>query len=327
MRRRDFITLVGGASAWPLAARAQQAVPVIGYLNSQSPETFMPFTASFRKGLGELGYTEGRDVAIEYRWARGQYEQLAPMANELVQRQVSVLVTTGGEPAALAAKAATSTIPHVFLIGNDPVRQGLVAAYNRPGGNSTGASLMTSAIESKRLGLLRALLPSGIRIALLSNPNYPDTEVRKRSLLEAALISGHEIFALSARDEREIGDAFKELAGQRVDAMLVMADPFFNSRRNQIVALAARAGTPAIYEWREYVTAGGLMSYGPELPELYRQVGRYAGRILKGEKPADMPILQPTRFVLVLNLAAAKALGLQVPDTLPARTRHTCRAR
>jgi putative tryptophan/tyrosine transport system substrate-binding protein len=321
MRRREFITLLGGAAAaWPLAARAQQsAIPLIGYLNTQSPETFTPFTAAFQRGLGELGYTEGRSVAIEYRWARGRYEQLALMAAELVQRQVSVLVTTGGEPAAFAAKAATSNIPHVFLIGNDPVQQGLVTAFNRPGGNSTGASLMTSAIESKRLGLLRALLPSGVKVALLTNPNYPDSEVRKRSLVEAARVSGHEIFVLSARDESEIDHAFKELARQPVDAMLVMADPFFASRRNQIVALAARAATPAIYEWREFVAAGGLMSYGPELPELYRQVGRYTGRILKGEKPADMPILQPTKFMLVLNLAGAKALGLQVPDTLLAQ--------
>jgi putative tryptophan/tyrosine transport system substrate-binding protein len=294
-------------------------MPVIGFLNTQSPESFMPFTAAFREGLEEHGYTEGRNVAIEYRWARGQYERLAAMANELVQRRVSVLVTTGGEPAAFAAKAATSTIPHVFLVGLDPVQKGLVAAFNRPGGNSTGASVLTPAIESKRLGLLRALLPNGNRVALLTNPNYPDTEVRKRGLLEAARISRHEIFMLSARDEREIDNAFNEAMGQRVDALLVMADPFFNSRRNQIVALAARAAIPAIHEWREYVIAGGLMSYGPQLPELYRQVGRYTGRVLKGEKPADMPILQPTKFELVLNLAAAKALGLKVPDTLLAQ--------
>ena len=321
MRRREFIKLLGGATAaWPFAVRAQQpTMPVIGFLNTQSPETFASFAAAFREGLTELGYVEGRTVAIEYRWARGQYDRLGPMATELVQRRVSVLVTTGGEPAAFAGKAATSTIPQIFLIGSDPVRQGLVLAYNRPGGNITGVNLLTSNLGPKRLGLLRALLPNGTRIALLSNPDYPDSGTLTRDVLEAARASGHEIVILSARNEREIDKAFAELPGLRVDALQVAADPFFNSRRNQIVEHAARAAVPTIYEWREYVAVGGLMSYGTVIADLYRQVGRYTGRVLKGEKPADMPILQPTKFEFVLNLTTAKTLGLKVPDTLLAQ--------
>ena len=319
MRRREFLGAIGGAATWPFAARAQQPMPVVGFLNTQSPETFAPFVVAFREGLADLGYTENRNVAIEYRWARGQYDRLTPMASELVERRVAVLVTTGGEPAAHAAKAVNSTIPHVFLIGGDPVRQGLAAAYNRPGGNMTGANLLTTELEPKRLGLLRALLPNSTRIALLTNPTYPDAEVQKREVLAAARISGHEIVMMTARDGGEIDTVFASLAGHRVDALLVAADPFFNSRRNQIVALAARIAMPAIYEWREYVAAGGLMSYGTVIADLYRHVGRYTGRVLRGEKPADMPILQPTKFEFVLNLAAARALGLKVPDTLLAQ--------
>jgi putative ABC transport system substrate-binding protein len=304
-------------------AFGQQSVPVVGFLNTQSPEAFASFVAAFRDGLADLGYVDGRNVAIEYRWARGQYDRLAPMAAELVERRVAVLVTTGGERAAFAGKAATSSIPQVFLIGGDPVRQGLVAAYNRPGGNVTGANLLTSQLEPKRLGLLRALLPNGTRIALLTNPTYPEVENQKRDVLAAARVSGHEIVTVSARDESEIDKVFADLPRLRIDALQVAADPFFNSRRNQIVALAARAAIPAIYEWREYVAAGGLMSYGTVIADLYRQTGRYAGRVLKGEKPADMPILQPSKFEFVLNLAAAKALGLKVPDTLLAQADDT----
>jgi putative ABC transport system substrate-binding protein len=320
MRRREFITLLGGAAAWPHAAHAQQsAMPLIGFLNTQAPESFAPFVEAYRKGLAELGYMDGRNVSIEYRWARGQNDRLGPMAVELVERRVSVLVTTGGEVAAVAGKKATSTIPHVFLMGGDPVRLGLVAAYNRPGGNATGAVLLTTTLDTKRLGLLRAMLPNGTRIALLVNPNFPDAESRKSRVLEAARSTGHEIIVLSARDSNEIDKAFKDLAAQRIDALLVSGDPFFNSRREQIVALAAHVAMPAIYEWREFAATGGLTSYGTQLPEEYRQVGRYTGRILKGEKPGDLPVLLPTKFELVINLRTTKSLGLTIPATLLAQ--------
>jgi putative ABC transport system substrate-binding protein len=335
MRRREFIALMTAAAApaacSALAAHAQQ-VPVIGFLNTQLPESFALYVEAYRQGLGELGYTEGRNVAIEYRWARGQNDRLAPMAAELVERRVSVLVTTGGDVAALAGKKATSTIPQVFLLGGDPVRLGVVPAFNRPGGNVTGATLLSTTLDTKRLGLLRALLPSGTRIALLINPNFPETESRKNAVLEAARSTGHEIVVFSARDADEIDKAFKDLAGQRTEALLVSGNPFFNSRREQIVALAAHVAMPAIYEWREFAATGGLMSYGTQLPEQYRQVGRYTGRVLRGEKPADMPILLPTKFELVLNLKTVRALGLTVPATLlmlwtappPARECHGC---
>jgi putative ABC transport system substrate-binding protein len=317
--------LLGCAAAVisPAAAVAQQTMPVVGFLNTQSPEVFASFVDAFRHGLGELGYTEGRNVAIEYRWARGQYERLRPMAAELIQRRVSVLVTTGGEPAAHAGKAVNSSVPQVFLIGGDPVQQGLVATYNRPGGNLTGANLLTRELEPKRLGLLRALLPGSRRIALLVNPAFPGVEAQKSAVFQAVRTTGHEIVEISARDEGEIDAAFASLPGLRVDALQVAADPFFNGRRNQIVALAARAATPAIYEWREYVAVGGLMSYGTVIADIYRQIGRYTGRVLKGEKPADMPILQPSKFEFVLNLAVAKALGLKIPDTLLAQADDT----
>ena len=320
MRRREFIAGLGGAAVWPVVARAQQAtMPVIGFLHTQSPEPFAPFVEAYRQGLGDLGYTDGRNVAIEYRWARGQNDRLIPLATELVERRVSVLVTTGGDTAALAGKQATSTIPQVFLMGSDPVRLGVVAAFNRPGGNVTGAILLSTTLDTKRLGLLRALLPNSSRIALLSNPDFPEAVFRKNGVLEAARTTGHEVVALTARDQGEIDKAFKELLGQPFDALLVAGDPFFNSRREQIVALAAHVGLPAIYEWREFAVTGGLMSYGTQLAEQYRQTGRYTGRILKGEKPADMPILLPTKFELVINLKTSKALGLTIPATLLAQ--------
>jgi ABC-type uncharacterized transport system substrate-binding protein len=318
MKRREFISLLGGAAAvWPLAAYAQQPrLPVIGFLNTQGPESFASFVESFRQGLGEHGFLEGSNVMIEYRWARGRPDQLLPMATELAERRVTVLVTTGGELAAFAAKQATSTIPHVFLVGSDPAEQGLVAAYNRPGGNITGVTLQTSGLDAKRLGLLRELLPNGAKIALLTNPDFPTAEKRKNEVIAAAHTTGHEIAVLAARDQGEINRAFKMLGDRRVDALVVSADPFFNSRREQIVTLAAHIAIPAVYEWREYAAAGGLMSYGPRLPEQYREVGRYTGRILKGEKPAEMPILLPTKFELVINLNTAKLLGLVLPPTL-----------
>jgi len=317
MRRRDFLGVLGGAAAtWPLAVRAQQPVPVIGFLNTQNPETFAVFVNGFRRGLRDNGYIEGQNLGIEYRWAEGQYDRLPRLAAELVARRVSILVSTGGEPAAFAAKAATSTTPIVFLIAGDPVRLGLVSAFNRPGGNLTGVVLLTTSLEPKRIGLLRDLLPNSSRLALLANPTFPDSDLRQRQVIEAVRSTGQDIVVLTASSVPEIEKRFAELATVRADALLVAADPFFNSQREQIVALAARHRMPAMYEWREYTAAGGLMSYGTQLPEMFRLVGQYAARILKGEKPTDMPILQPTKFELVVNMKAARALGLTVPVTL-----------
>jgi putative ABC transport system substrate-binding protein len=318
MKRREFLLGLAGAAALPASANAQQQ-PVIGFLNSQSPEGFVPYVEAYRQGLAELGYMEGHNIATEYRWARGRPELLQPMAADLVARRVSVLVTTGGETVAVEAKKATTAIPHIFLIGGDPIRVGLVNAYNRPGGNSTGANLLTTSLEPKRLGLLRALLPEGRQITFLMNPNGPAGEPRKDDVIAAARATNHEIIVLSARDPGEIDQAFKELEGRRTDALLVSGDPFFNSRREQIVALANHIAMPAIYEWREFAAAGGLMSYGTVITEQFRNVGRYTGRVLKGEKPADMPVLQPSKFELVINLKTAKAIGLKVPDTLLAQ--------
>jgi len=318
MKRRRFLALLGSSiAAPPLASHAQQqSTPVIGFLNTQDAKAFSVFVDGFRRGLQETGFSEGRNLGIEFRWAEGRYERLPALAAELVARNVSVLVSTGGEPAALAAKAATSTTPIVFLIAGDPVRLGLTSAFNRPGGNATGAVLLTTALEPKRIGLLRDMLPNSRRLALLANPTFPDSELRQRQTIEAARSNGQEIVVVTASTEGDIDKRFAELAGLRPDAMLVAADPFFNSRRNQIVALAARYGLPAMYEWREFVTAGGLMSYGTQLPDSFRMVGQYTGRILKGEKPSEMPVLQPTKFELVVNMKTARALGLSVPVTL-----------
>lgn len=318
MRRREFLAGIAGATVLPAVARGQQQ-PVIGFLNSQSPEGFAPYVEAYRQGLAEFGYTEGQNVAAEYRWARGRPELLQPMAADLIDRRISILVTTGGEAVAVAGKKATTTVPHVFLIGGDPVRLGLVDAYNRPGGNSTGVILLTTSLEPKRLGQLRILLPDSRKIALLMNPNFPAAEARKNDVISAARTTDHEIVALNARDPAEIDQAFKELGSLRADALLVSGDPFFNSRREQIVALANHVAIPAIYEWREFAAAGGLMSYGTVITEQFRNVGRYTGRVLKGEKPADMPVLQPAKFELVINLKTARAIGLKVPDTLLAQ--------
>ena len=320
MRRRKFIVLAGGAAAlWPLAARAQQpATPVIGFLSSVSPQPFANYVAGFRAGLKEAGYIDGQNVTIEFRWAEGHYDRLPEMAADLVRHKVTVLVSTGGEPSVLAAKAATTTIPIVFTTGVDPIRAGFVSSLSRPGGNITGVYLFTSTIESKRLGLLRALVPGVQLIAVLLNPNRQDYTRQKGDVEEAARTIGQQIHLLSASNESEIDAAFATATQLRVGALLVGADPFLNSQRDKIIALAARYAIPAIYEQREHALAGGLMSYGTNISDGYRQAGVYAGRILKGEKPGDLPVVQSVRFELVINLKTAKALGIEVPPNLSA---------
>jgi ABC-type uncharacterized transport system substrate-binding protein len=313
MRRRDFITLIGGgAAAWPLAAGAQPAMPVIEFLNSRSPDDAAHLVAAFRRGLLEIGYVEGQNVKIEYRWARGQYDQLPAMAVELTKLPVAVIAATGGEPSGVAAKAATSSIPIVFIL-SDPIKLGLVASYNRPGGNVTGINALTPALEAKRFGLLHQLVPGTTTIGVLVNPLYPPSEQQSKDLQEAALSLGLKIDILRASNDREIDAAFESFAQRKIAALQVAADPFFDTRRVTIVALAAQHKLPTIYQFREYVVDGGLMSYGIDFADLYRQVGVYTGRILKGEKPADLPVVEPTKFQFLINLKTAKSLGLTVP--------------
>jgi ABC-type uncharacterized transport system substrate-binding protein len=315
MKRREFITLLGSAAAaWPLAARA--AMPAIGFLSGGAPGPFKHLVAAFREGLKETGYIEGQNATIEYRWAEGQYDRLPLLATDLARRQVAVIAATGGTQAGLAAKAATATIPIVFSSGIDPITAGLVASFNRPGGNVTGVYLLISELDPKKLGLLRELVPNASVIAVLLNPRSADIRARSAGVQEAARTVGQHIRILHASTERELETAFASLAELRAGALVVSSDPFFNSRRDQIVALAARYAIPAIYEGREYALAGGLISYGTSLAEGYRQVGFYAGRILKGEKPADLPVVQPTKFEYVINLKTAKALGLTVPSSM-----------
>jgi putative ABC transport system substrate-binding protein len=311
MRRREFIALVFGAVASPLVARAQQPLPVIGFLNSRSPDEAAHLVRAFRSGLLETGYVEGQNVRVEYRWARGQYDQLPAMAAELTKLPVAVIAATGGEPSALAAKAATSTIPIVFVAA-DPVKLGLVASYNRPGGNATGIDALTPALEAKRLGLLHEVVPAAMIGALL-NPLYPPSEQQTKDLQEAALNLGLKIEILHASNDRDIDAAFESVAQRKIAALLVAADPFFDTRRVKIVALAARYKLATIYQFREFVVGDGLMSYGIDFADLYRQVGVYTGRVLKGERPTDLPVVQPTRFQFVINLKTAKSLGLTMP--------------
>ena len=322
MKRREFITLLGGAAAapsmfWPRSASAEQAtMPVIGFLSSRSPAESSHLVAAFRAGLQAGGYVEGQNVAIEYRWAEGQYDRLPALAVDLVRRGVAVLATTGGEPSALAAKAATSTIPIVFTVGGDPVKIGLVASLNRPGGNATGVSLLTTVPEAKRLGLLYELVPNAALIGVLINPNYQGAEAQSREVQDAARAIDRPIEIAMAGNDRQLEAAFGTLVQQHADALLVGADPFFGTRRDRIIALAVQFKLPAMYQFRDYPVAGGLMSYGINITDGYRQVGVYTGQVLKGAKPADLPIHQSIKFEFIINLKSAKALGLQIPDKL-----------
>jgi putative tryptophan/tyrosine transport system substrate-binding protein len=317
MRRREFITLLGGAAAWPGVARAQQpAMPVVGYLHSSSPETNVNYVAAFRKGLSEAGFVEGQNVAIEFRWAGGQASRLPELAADLVRRRVTVITTPANTPAALAAKAATTSIPIVFAIGGDPVVLGLVTSLNRPGSNATGVSFQTVELVTKRLGLLRELAPHATHFVALVNPNTAFTEVVVKDLQASARALGLSVEILDAGTSGEIDAAFVHLTQKPGSALLLSPDAFFTSRRAQIVTLAARHALPTVYNQREFAEIGGLVSYGPSFPDVYQQTGIYVGRVLKGEKPADLPVVQPTKFELVVNLNTAKALGLSVPQTL-----------
>jgi putative ABC transport system substrate-binding protein len=305
---------------WPLAARAQQmAMPVIGYLIGPSPGPSAPGLAAFHKGLSETGYVEGQNLTIEYRWADGHYDRLPALADELVRRKVDVIVTRGGTTATRAAKNATSTIPIVFEIGSDPVADGLVASLARPRGNLTGVSLLVVELMSKRVELLRELVPQAGVIALLVNPNNVNIERVIRDVQEAARAKGMQLHILLSSSEGEIDAAFESLGQRQARALLVATDPFIDSQRDRLVALAERNAVPAVYGFREYVTAGGLISYGPSLMDVFRQQGIYTGKILKGAKPSDLPIVQPTTFELVINLKTAKALGLTIPLSMLAQ--------
>jgi len=318
--RRDFITLLGGAAvAWPLAARAQQAaILVVGFLGAGAREPLREQIAAFQEGLKESGYIEGHNVAVEYRFAEGQFDRFPVLAAELVRRQVAVLFVAS-DGGALAAKQATRTIPIVFTAGDDPVASGLVPSLNRPGGNLTGVYQFAAGLEAKRLGLLHEMVPKATTIAVLVNPNYSGSENQLREVQEAAASLGVQLVIVRANVESDFDAAFSTLVQQRATALLVCASPFFNIRRQQLVVLAARHTLPAIYEWREFAAAGGLMSYGTVFSDSYRQAGVYTGRILKGAKPADLPVVQSTKFEFVINLPTARELGLEVPATLLAR--------
>ena len=321
MRRRDFIKVIAGlTAAWPLASRAQQPVmPVIGFLHSGSLDTWAWMVAAFREGLNDAGYAEGRNVAIEFRWAEGNYDRLAALAADLVSRQVTIIVTPGSTPATIAAKGATATIPIVFGVGGDPIKFGFVTSFDRPGGNMTGVSLFAVTLQAKRVELLCELAPNARLIAFLINPNTPVYESETKEVQSAARLLGRQILVLNAGNERDIDVAFSSMVEMRADVLLVSPDTFFATRREQIVGLAARKAIPTMYYNRDFAEAGGLISYGDKATDGYRQVGIYAGRILKGEKPATLPVIASTKFELVINLKTARALGLDVPHSLRSR--------
>ena len=317
MKRREFIRLLGSAAAtWPMAAWAQQAeMPVVGFLHSASPGPFTRLVAAFRDGLKNNGYVEGDNVTIEFRWAEGQYDRLPALALDLVDRHVSVIAAIG-PVASLVTKAVTSTVPVVFTSGDDPVKSGLVASLNRPGGNVTGINVLTGQLEGKRLGFLTEMVPNVALIAVLVNPTNSQTEASAKEIQTAAAVIGRQVIIINANNERNIDAAFAMIMEKRAGALLVANDVFFNSRRDQIVSLAARYKLPAIYEFREFAEAGGLMSYGTNLADIYSQAGNYVGKILKGTKPAELPVIQSSKFELVINLKAAKTLGLTMPPGL-----------
>ena len=321
MRRREFIIFLGSGAAWSNMARAQQpALPVIGFLHSTSAGPNVGTVSAFREGLKQAGYVDGQNVAIEFRWADGHYDRLPALAMDLVRERVAVIAALGGQASALAAKAATSTIPVVFDTGEDPVKIGLVASFSKPGGNVTGINILTNEIEAKRLGLLHELIPTALTIAVIGHPDTPaNNDVVLEDLQTAASALGLKLQILKVRSVLEIDNAFASFNQRRPDALLVMANAFFNSRRNQIVQLAAHQAIPAIYENRLFAMLGGLISYGIDLSEVYRQAGIYIGKILNGAKPADLPVIQPTKLELVINLKTAKELGITVPPQLLAR--------
>jgi putative tryptophan/tyrosine transport system substrate-binding protein len=313
LKRRSFITLLGGAATWPLAARAQQPkMPVIGFISPGSPASFAPPFAAFLRGLKENGYVDGQNLKIEYRWAEGRYDQLPALAAELVDHRVSVIAALT-PPAAQAAKAATSTIPVVFMSGADPVKLGLVTSLNRPGGNVTGATFFAVGLEPKCMELLHELVPNATAVAVLVNPNFPEAETQLKNLSGAAHAIGLQSVILRASSESDIDAAFAGLVKQRIGALLVAPDPFFYGQRDQLIALAARHAVPSAYFFRDFALTGGLMSYGTSVAGAWHQTGVYVGRVLKGDKPGDLPVIQPTKFELVINLKTAKALGLDIP--------------
>src|SRR5262245_30122575 len=317
VRRRQFLLLLGAAAGWPAIVGAQQlTVPIIGFMSGRSPDDSAHLLAAFHKGLGEAGFVEGKNVALEYRWASGQYDRLPALAAELVKRPVTILVAVGGDVSAVAAKKATSTIPIVFGMGGDPIKAGLVDGLGRPGGNATGYTLLTNELEPKRLGLLRDLLPDAGAIAVLLNPNFPPPAGQLVALEKAAQVTSQRLSIFKVSDDSALKTALASIQQQRVSALLVAADPYLDTRRHQLVMFAAENRLPAIYQFREFAVDGGLMSYGPSITDSYRQAGNYVGQILKGVKPADLPVLQPVKFELVINLKTAKALGLAIPAGL-----------
>jgi putative tryptophan/tyrosine transport system substrate-binding protein len=318
MRRRDFIIVIGGAAAWPLTGRAQQpTIPVVAFVHGGSSDTSARNVAAFRKGLSETGYVEGQNVAVDYHWLEGQFDRLPPLMADLVRRRVAVITTTAGNLATLAAKAATTTIPIVFGVGEDPAKLGLVASLARPGGNATGINFFVQEVLTKRLGLLHELVPKAVRIGVLVNPaNTPVAEATRRDIPEAARAIGLQVQVLDASTSREIETAFATLLRDRAEALFVAADVFFTSRRVQFATLATRYGIPAAYGARDFVEAGGLMSYATDTVDMFRQVGVYTGQVLKGARPAELPVLQSTKFEFLINLQTARALGIEVPNAM-----------